>query len=384
MNEIKKSARLTVAITLALLPGLAAADDGIKVYRVPKERPVEMAQNNLPAGHPATGGETAPARPKLTYTKPDGWTEVKAGELRAASFNIKGDGGQADVSVIPLGGAAGGDLNNVNRWRSQVGLGAVEADALKKLAEAVEISGQPADLFDFAGTNPSSGDKTRIIAAVLHREGTAWFFKMTGDESVVTKQKPAFVAFLKSVKFTAATDSAPDSAMDASTLPAGHPDISALQNASQQSAPAAAVSKEGQPKWTVPAGWKEIPGGQFLVAKFMITGEAGAQAAVNVSNSGGDGGGLAANVNRWRSQLGLQPATEADLQKQTKPFDTSGGKATWVELTGKDARTGQPTKLVGAVLVRGKESWFYKLMGDAKIVDAQTEAFSKFVKDATY
>ena len=44
----------------------------------------------------------------------------------------------------------------------------------------------------------------------------------------------------------------------------------------------------------MPSGWKEVAGGQFLVAKFMIAGDGGAQAAVNVSTSAGDGGGLAA------------------------------------------------------------------------------------------
>ncbi len=65
------------------------------------------------------------------------------------------------------------------------------------------------------------------------------------------------------------------------------------------------ISHEGQPNWQVPAGWQEVSGGQFLVAKFNLTGDNGATAAVNVSSSNGDGGGLAANVNRWRGQLGL-------------------------------------------------------------------------------
>ena len=66
----------------------------------------------------------------------------------------------------------------------------------------------------------------------------------------------------------------------------------------------------------MPAGWQEVPGGQFLVAKFNLTGDSGATAAVNVSSSPGEGGGLAGNVNRWRGQLGLEKLSDADVTAQ--------------------------------------------------------------------
>jgi hypothetical protein len=380
---MKKTNRILSLGLLAGVPLLAQAGDEIKVYRIPKEKPLEMAQAKMPAGHP----EVAAARsePALTWKTPEGWTEVKAGELRAASFTVKGsDGKQADVSVIPLSGMAGGDLANANRWRSQVGLAPVSADELKKLASNVELAGQPAELYDFGGKNPASGDSVRILAAVQHREGTAWFFKMTGDDGLVEKQRAAFEAFLKSVRFTApqSTDALPPShpPIENMSLPAGHPDLSAAPAPSE----VAPESRDGQPKWSVPSAWKEVSGGQFLVAKFLIAGENGKQAAVNVSSSAGDGGGLAANVNRWRGQLGLTPGSEADIAKQAQKLETTGGAATLVELSGTDARSGQPTKLLAAILFRDGQSWFYKLMGDEKIVAAQADAFTKFVKEVKY
>ena len=55
-------------------------------------------------------------------------------EMRAASFRVAGkDGKQADVSVIPLPDPAGSDLDNVNRWRGQVGLPGVSEEELAKL-----------------------------------------------------------------------------------------------------------------------------------------------------------------------------------------------------------------------------------------------------------
>ena len=371
------AARLGSALLLAAWLTTGCGQNETQVYRVPKDSPSPPAaphahpESGLPAGHP----DIAPpaVNPQITWKTPAGWTEVPPGQVRVASFNVKGaDGKQADVSVIPLPGQAGGDVANINRWRGQVGLPSASAEELRKSAEAVEVSGQPAELYDLAGTNVSSGDASRILAVIQHRAGMAWFFKMTGDAALVAQQKPAFIEFLKSVQ-----PAAPDAA---GALPPSHPPIGG-----NPAAPvSAAAASEGQPRWTVPPGWKEIPGGQFLVAKFSIAGDAGATAAVNVSMSIGDGGGLAANVNRWLGQLGQSPWSAADLEKQAKEIEVAGGKATVVDMSGTDARSGQPTSLTGAMVLRDGQTWFYKLMGDAKVVAGQKDTFIKFVKEVKY
>jgi len=375
MHSKKSLSSLSRLLGLALLAVWALTGcgrDEIKVYQVPKEAPPPRADGNLPAGHPDVSA--LPAKSVLTWKTPEGWSEVKPGEMRAASFGIKGqDGKQVDVSVIPLPGLAGGDSANVNRWRGQVGLPPVTAEELQKAAQSVEVGGQPAELHDVAGTNVSSGEPTRILGVIQHREGTAWFFKMTGDDQLVAQQKLAFIELLKSFQFTSAEASA--------RLPPSHPPIGEMP-----AVPAGSViSSEGKPSWQPPSGWKEIPGGQFLVAKFMIGGgESGATAAVNVSTSTGDGGGLAANVNRWRKQLGLNEISSDELAGTAKTIETSTGKATIVEINGTDARSGQPAAVVGAMVTQSGQTWFYKLMGDAKMVESQKDSFTKFVQSVKY
>ena len=360
----------------ALLAALALTGcgrDEIKVYHIPKETPPPRADGNMPAGHPDISA--MPAKSGLTWKTPEGWSEVKPGEMRVASFSIKGnDGKQADVSVIPLPGLAGGDAANVNRWRGQVGLPPVTAEELQKAAQSVEIGGQPAELHDVAATNASSGEPTRILGVIQHREGTAWFFKMTGDDQLVAQQKPAFIELLSSFQFSSTEASA--------GLPPSHPPIDGIPPASA----GPAISSEGKPNWQTPSDWKEIPGGQFLVAKFMIGGggESGPTAAVNVSTSAGDGGGLAANVNRWRKQLGLNEVSADELARTVKTIETSAGQATIVEINGTDARSGQPASLVGAMMTQSGQTWFYKLMGDAKVVEGQKDSFTKFVQTVKY
>ncbi len=312
--------------------------------------------------------------PTLEYKPPAGWQVAPPGQMRAASFRVAGkEGKQADVSVIPLPGLAGSDLENVNRWRGQVGLPPVSADELTKLAQPVAIAGQSATLYEQAGTNPGAGEKTRILAAITRREGVAWFFKMTGDDNLVTEQKPAFMEFLKSVSFPAVAAQA--------QLPPSHPPIDAGGLMAQAGT---AVPGEGKPSWDVPSNWKEVPGGQFLVAKFVLAGARNAEAAVNVSKSQGDGGGLLANLNRWRGQLGLPPTTEADLGKATRSVDLPNGKAVLADISGKDGKTGQEARLVAVVVPRHFETWFFKLMGDAQVVQGQRETFLKFVQAVKY
>lgn len=375
----------SVLITLvgfALATFATGAAEKIEVYRVPKERPAAMSSGNLPAGHPEVGDDHAghnhapQMMPKVTYITPEGWREAGPGEMRVAGFTIAGTNGQsAQVAITPLPGMAGKENLIVNMWRQQVGLSELsEAEAGKQLT-AVDIGDAPGKMFDMSGKSPA-GATIRIVTAMAHRGEMSWFYKLKGDDELVLAQKSNFIAFLKSVKIEEVAAPA--------AMPGGHPPIGggAMPGAVTTAAPPA--PREGGPSWTVPASWKEISGGQFLFAKFLIAGEGDAKAAVNVSSSAGDGGGLAANLNRWRGQLGLGPLSEADLQKSTQEIEVLGGKATYVELSGTDASTEKPATTLGVKVVRAGSTWYYKLMGEPKLVAAQKENFLTFVKGVKY
>lgn len=346
----------------------------------PSLPPMDNSSAQMPAGMAPSDVQNAPA---INWTAPRGWTEVPPSEMRVGSFKITGaDGKQADMSVVPLAGMAGGDTANVNRWRGQVKLPLLPDDQLANAAQSVQAGGQPAELFDLAGQN-SSGQATRILGAIQHRDGTAWFFKMTGDADLVEQQKPAFLAFLQSLSFAPQPAQAPSPLSQADTgtmegqptLPPGHPDISEITTPG--SGP---VSTQGPPGWQVPGDWQPVSAGQFLVAKFAINWIDGAKAAVNVSSSEGDGGGLAANVNRWRGQLGLPPVDEIPAIN----FTVANGQAQLVDLSGTNAQSGQPTEIVGVMVTQPGQTWFYKLMGDPGVVAAQKDDFTKFVKGVKY
>jgi hypothetical protein len=377
------SAPLAAAALLALVAGCGR--DSVKTYKVDAADALATTPPPVTATSPAAmpgampstmpGGLPAPDNsglPKLKYTLPDGWKEKALTQLRVASFEVSENGKTADVSVIPLGSMSGGDAANVNRWRGQVGQPPLDEDGIKKSAEPAQIGDQPADLYDIAGTAPGSGDDERIVGAILHTDISTWYFKMMGDSALVEKNKPAFIAFLKSVEFQKLP--APSS-MDLGQLPASHPPIPGMTDAT----PAAT----GGPSWAVPAGWQPGELTQFLVAKYNIQGPGDSSASVNVSELDGNGGGLLPNLNRWRAQLGQGPLTDADAAA-LPAIDASGAKAVVADFTGTDARTGKPARLVGVVLPLNGQTWFYKLMGDPDLVGGQKDALIKFVQSAKY
>src|SRR5262249_30134288 len=157
--------------------------------------------------------------------------------------------------------------------------------------------------------------------------------------------------YLKSFSFPG-TGNGGAEAGTANGLPPSHPPIGNITPA------AAPTSSDGKPEWQVPAGWKEIDGGQILVAKFIVGGSGRSQAALNVSMSAGDGGGVLGNVNRWRGQLGLNQLSQAEVDKLVTSVDIQGGKAMLVDMSGTDMKSGAKTRLVGAIVPKEQQTWF--------------------------
>jgi hypothetical protein len=360
-----------------LVLALAGCDRSeVKVYRLAKESstpPAPMSADPHQPGDMSSQGQSESAPAKLSWTLPGGWEQKPPSELRAASFAVSGKDGQiADVSVIVLPGG-GPELDLVNMWRQQMRLPPLTTGTPDQQADSVLIGSDPGKLFDIASQEPVIDGKSRgrILVAMVTRGPTSWFFKMTGEDSFVRDQKPVFVQFLKSIAFQSG----------ASGEPVQFADAHRFLSTNAKEAPGANSDK---PIWVVPPDWREAPATQFLLAKFEVSGADDGKADVGVSMLGGTGGGLLANVNRWRRQLGLEPVDEDGLGKLLTSVDIAGGKALFVDMNGTDAKTGQPARMVGAIVLQTDRTWFYKLMGNDKTVEKEKETFTKFVQTVKY
>jgi hypothetical protein len=136
------------------------------------------------------------AAPQIKWETPEGWAEVPPSSMRYASFSAAdGNAGKIDISVVTFAGDGGSDADNVNRWRGQIGLAPIDASAVTSQVTPLKTADTTFSTTDIAGA------KVRTIAAWTRRDGRAWFFKATGPNAAVEKEKPNFVKFIESVRF---------------------------------------------------------------------------------------------------------------------------------------------------------------------------------------
>ena len=344
---------------IALLVLCGCDRNEIKVYSVAKNSAAPR-DATLPAGHPEMSGALPPAPAKPHWTLPANWQEIAPSAMRVASFAVTGSAGQmAEVGIIPLP-TTGEEIALVNMWREQMRLPQIAVTDAGAKGKPIVIGGGMGGFFEMASEVPLIGgtNQARILVAMIARGEMSWFFKMTGEDLFVAGQKASFTEFLKSISFPEASAAPADVASTPTVEPAN--------------------PNPGMPQWTAPADWKSQPPGQMVLASYTAGGDAAGKATVSISAFPGDVGGLLANVNRWRRQVGLGEIAEADLEKTVSAMETAGGNARLVDLSGAN------TRVVGAIVPHAGQTWFYKMTGSEKIVGQQKEAFIQFVQTVKY
>ena len=124
--------------------------------------------------------------------------------------------------------------------------------------------------------------------------------------------------------------------------------------------------------YEIPEGWEEFPARSVRKANFRVSDSSG-RADITVTTFPGDVGGLLANVNRWRSQVGLNSIEKSGLESIRRPFPISDHDGTIVSLQGPSE------SILGGILGFHGNTWFFKMQGDTGTVAAQAEAMEAFL-----
>ena len=129
------------AIALAL-PACSPPDvveiEGQRIARRPSHRVVVGAGHGARFGMEAESLEKPPTPPQLDYDPPDGWKVMPPDRMRRINLQPQGHF-SCEAYLVALPGSAGGLVDNVNRWRDQMGLPSATPAEIEALDKGVML-----------------------------------------------------------------------------------------------------------------------------------------------------------------------------------------------------------------------------------------------------
>ncbi|HEX5791456.1 MAG TPA: hypothetical protein VFY13_09880 [Luteolibacter sp.] len=354
------------ALVVSVL-GLSACrkDRQIKVYTVepPPAAPEQAADPHgahggaLPPVAPASGqaeadphmGMAVLKAPEFKDEAPAHWEKKPATAMRMASYKVSGeDGAEADISFTSLRSVPGSRLANLNRWRQQVGKQDLSEEEMARSVEIKKSFFGDAVLIDVEGLLEKDDPKKdgRIIGALAEKDGRAWFYKMRGNAALVGREKENFIRWIASLSPLESVPAVP------------------------------AVVTPSALTWTLPDGWVAQYGSESRYATVRVPKIEGVELAV--SWFPGDVGGDVANVNRWRSQVGLDALGEQEALALIQKIEAGPKTLSLVDLAGPEKR------MLAAWARHGENTWFFKLTGAKDSLDACKQPFSELVASVRF
>jgi len=191
----------------ALTPALALAFAGcqpppqIARYTVPKpesiETPAREPMKPANAGMRPTPAENSSSE-NLKFETPTGWKEIppSSGIILKALEVVDGDQ-RIEVTIS----AAGGDFTqNMNRWRSQIGLPEATPAEIEAALKPREINGLPAKFIEIHQPE-SAANRQSIMGYVIPDGAQTWFIKLRGSTTLAEREREHLEAFAKSVQW---------------------------------------------------------------------------------------------------------------------------------------------------------------------------------------
>jgi len=302
------------------------------------------------------------AGPQLTWKTPDGWKERRKTKERLANFHVAGDErAECYLTLLPL--PPGGMAANVNRWRRQLGLEAIDDAAVQALPKK-SLMGGNATLVDikgaFAGMGSEPQAEYRMVGLILDLDKSALFMKMVGPQSVLDKEVDAFVELAASMRAGAGAQPDP-------------------HGGAPPPAPSSAAGQQPEFAWEVPEGWVQGPARNMRVVTFAPAGSE--QAVCYVAVLGGAAGGVEPNLNRWRQQMGQKRLTKEEI-KNLVYLEVLGNPSPMIQVggdfTAQDGGKQASAALLGLVCELEGRTLFVKMTGPTELVKREKQRFMEF------
>ena len=132
--------------------------------------------------------------------------------------------------------------------------------------------------------------------------------------------------------------------------------------------------------WTTPEGWTEGAPSQMRLIDLKF-GPA-QEGECSLTAMPGTAGGLAANLNRWRTQMGQPPLTEEEIEKLPRKT-LLGTPSHFLSIDGEFKGVGAETaqkgfRMLGMIQQAPELTIFVKMTGPKELVEKNTAAFEAF------
>lgn len=263
-------------------------------------------------------------------TVPEGWTRKPGGGMRYATFTLDGYDPPVELSVIPLGASSGSLRDNINRWRSQVGLGAATDEDMQKTTRKVVVGSTEVTVIDMTGPGLSNNIPGRPTPAP-----------------------------------------APGNAGGAPTSPSIPPLLARPAEPDQPKPEGPANDKSDDPITVkLPDGWAKVAKLPPMATMAFAVEQDGQSLVTTVTKLGGAAGGVEANVARWARQV--------NGKAKTSDIEIDGQPATYAFIAGPEQM------ILGVITQRGDASWFVKLRGPIDPVAAQKANFDALIESIKF
>lgn len=218
-----------VAVAIAALCMASCGEEQIEEQQVPRgAETVPDAPAMSPGAPPPPAGEQAAAPDQAgaagepageapgdeaadPWVVPVGWTLVPGERpMRVATFEAPSEEGPVEIAITQFPGRVGGELANINRWRGQMGLAAVDEGELESVIERFEGPG-------FDGYQARiEGEDMHMLAAGVYEEAhdRTWFVRADVAPGAVDELAPQIFGFARSIAGLEPAEAAPASATD--------------------------------------------------------------------------------------------------------------------------------------------------------------------------
>jgi hypothetical protein len=252
------------------------------------------------------------------WDAPEGWKKGPPPDRMAlASMDTGVEGEQVTITRLPNNPGMGQDeymLLNVNRWRKQLGLPGWDTQQMREQARPLPF-----------------------------RDGLS--VTLQGRIPRASKN---------------------DDVADSSPL--------APPGSTPRSEPEREAAAPPRLTYATPEGWE--PGPPVGFSQVSLQAASGEQkVVVTVTAAGGE---LAANVNRWRGQLGLPQQSPDEIEAAAIPVEIAALSGKLFELSA------EGRAIYGVVAPDDGVTWFVKMVGDAALAERERQHYRDFLKSIRF